>query len=239
MDLWDSFTPKDLLDSKPGTNPYAPDCHRVRLYGNKNIGQVARTNMVVGGQLSCDQTGVILNWYARTNMVEVYEPVKTSEFSRAWTAWVHASVATLIIGCSPRHSVPLANLFGPRTFGNLCGVSERERSDEADIRKMAAKMYDQHEHPKDALEACAERVRRDLDVAFRDLTKKQQEIWLSAARVHPLRRPVIVPVRQNFAVAIDSDIKATQVLLKVMPENVAPMPLVWVHLAGVLSRDVA
>jgi len=237
MDLWDSFNPRELLDSGSST------CHRLRLYGNKNIGQWTRTNMRIGNCLACDQTAVIMNWYARTNLVEVYEPLKISEFSRAWTAWVNASVATLIVGTKPIHLVPLANLFGPRTYGNLCGLSERERTHEADIRRTAARMYDQYRTDADPryrlgpVDGMCET--REPGVVFNDLPKDQQEIWLSAARVSPLYRPVVVPVRQNFSVAIDSDIKATQVLLKVMPENVAPMPLVWVHLAGLLTRDCA
>jgi hypothetical protein len=46
-------------------------------------------------------------------------------------------------------------------------------------------------------------------------------------------------VRQNFGVTIDSDRRALAALLEVLPTNVAPQALVWVHLDGLETRDVA
>lgn len=224
MDLWDCFRPRAILD--------AQDAKRsLRLFGISNIGNPMCTNMQIPGQINCDQTAVILNWYARTNLLEVYQAGLT-DFTRAWKAWADSALATLVIGAKPRHSQPLSNLLGPRTLGNLCGI--RERGAEDDIRQIARANYDRwlHQQPGTAhLDGTAPK--------FSDLSPEMRAIWMASAEVCPLYCPVIVPVRQNFGVTIEADHKATEVLLRVMPENVAPSPLIWIHLAGLMTRDVA
>lgn len=225
MDLWDCFHPRWILD--------AQDAKRsLRLFRSvANIGNPMCTNMQVPGQISCDQMAVILNWYARTNLLEVYQPGLT-DFTRAWKAWADSAIATLVIGHSPRHSQPLSSLLGPRTFGSLCGI--RERGAEDDIGQIARANYTRwvRQQPGTAhLDGTAP--------TFSDLTPEIRAIWMASAEVCPLYRPVIVPVRQIFSVDIEADRKATEVLLRVMPKNVAPSPLVWVHLAGLMTRVVA
>jgi hypothetical protein len=226
-DLWDSFNPKEFLDDT-GSHP------RVWLFGNRNIGITSRCNLQIAGQLSLDQTLVILSWYARTNLSE--EP-HSPDFSRAWHAWINATNAELVVGRRPVRQVPLVNLLGPREFGNLCGARTRDNNHDSDTRSLAEKMY--REYVSTLTPDKVRMTNREAAKAFSDLTQQQRDMWLSAAAVYPFCIPVIVPVRQNFGVHVYADRKATEVLLKVMPENVAPMPLVWVHLAGLMTRDVA
>lgn len=49
---------------------------------------------------------------------------------------------------------------------------------------------------------------------------------------------VVVPPRQNYFVAIETDQRALSALLEVLPTNVAPESLVWIHLYGIKSLRV-
>ncbi len=49
----------------------------------------------------------------------------------------------------------------------------------------------------------------------------------------------IIPIRQCFSVRVETaDLRPLRALQEVMPKDVSPQALVWVHLEGVLSRDV-
>lgn len=54
----------------------------------------------------------------------------------------------------------------------------------------------------------------------------------------PLRYPIQIPVRQNFSVIMETNRQALQAMQEVMPRDVSPQALVWVHLEGVMTRDV-
>jgi hypothetical protein len=234
--LYDAFSPKEMWDG----GAKSPS---LRLFGNKNIGQSALTNMVVAGQLASDQTFVIMTWYARTNVTDVCHfqsgapyrgaPAPSMDLIRAWDAWVHATTVNLVIGCSPIATRPLSELMGPRMFGSACGNPQNSGNDGA---VLAEKMWRRHH-----LTATIGHKERDAmeRMRFSDLPAREREIWLAAAAVYPFTRPIIVPTRQSFSVQLYSDPSALTALLKILPENIAPRPLVWIHLDGLLTRDVS
>jgi hypothetical protein len=238
--VYDAFSPREFVESKD-REPY------IRLFGNKNIGQSALTNMQIGGQMAADTTLTIITWYARTNLTDVCRfqigaPYRgdwappSVDLIRAWDAWANVTTADLV-GARPVLTRPLSQLLGPRQFGNACGnpggVSQGD-----DIEQLAEKMWIRYRDGQIAGKPTRGRHAHS-EATFGDLPEATREVWLSAAAVYPFIRPVIVPVRQNFGVRIQTDRQALTELLKVMPENVAPRPLVWVHLDGHHTRDVA
>jgi len=222
-----------------GGGPQSPT---IRLFDNRNVGNAALTNLQQGGQLEYDQTYVILTWYARTNVTDVCrfqsgapyrgDALPSMDVIRAWDAWAHATTAELVIGCKPMATRPLAELLGSRMFGNACGNPGPERDD---IAVLAEKMWRRH---LEVATIGAEERKAMKGAKFSDLRTAERKVWLAAASVYPFTRPVIVPVRQNYSVRLRSDPQALTALLQIMPENIAPRPLVWVHLDGVLTRSV-
>jgi hypothetical protein len=131
---------------------------------------------------------------------------------------------------------PLAELLGPRMFGNACGNPGPEMDD---VGVLAEKMWRRYVQ---ANYAAAKGTRDEHHLpdrlSFGDLPRLEQERWRAAAGVYPFSRPVIIPVRQNYSIRLHSDPSALTALLKILPENIAPRPLVWVHLDGLLTRSV-
>jgi hypothetical protein len=202
------------------------------MFGNRNVGSHALSNLQSGGQLCCDQTFEVSTWYARTNLTDVcrfqgsapYDiPPPSADLIRAWDAWSHGTTAELVIGSKPMRTRPLAELLGPRMFGSACGNPGAEMDD-------VGVMWKRY---RDSLS-------RDPDRRmFGDLPELEQAQWRAVAGVYPFTLPVKIPVRQNYSVRLRSDPKALTALLKVLPENIAPRALVWIHLDGLLTREVA
>jgi hypothetical protein len=231
--VYDAFSPKELLGQRP----------EIRLFGNKNIGQSGLTNLQCAGQMAADQAFSVLTWYARTNLTDVCRfqigaPYRGEtvpppmDLIRAWDAWVNISTATLTVGSRPMQTRPLSELLGPRQFGNCCG---NPGGTFPGVEILAEKMWIRY---RDGLVA-GKPTREPDQRTLRDLTPDQREVWLAAAGVYPFTIPIYIPLRQNFGVRIYTDPSALTALLKIMPENVAPRPLVWVHLEGVCARDVS
>ncbi len=226
--LWDAFAPADMLNS---TN----------LFGNANIGNLALTNMVIAGQIASDQTLVILNWYARSNVAEVGQ---SPALTAAWHAWKHATIVTLVVGTRPVMQRPLSDLMGPRDMNG--GIGGHDQIDDGPNRRelMAMAMYKAYRDTQGpaATGPFPEGLQSNPHgwETWDDLTKVQREGWLAAvASVRPLYQPFIVPVRQNFGVRVDCDRSALMALREVLPTNIAPQALVWVHIDGLETRDVA
>jgi hypothetical protein len=72
-----------------------------------------------------------------------------------------------------------------------------------------------------------------LDTAGCDHWVRMASIAMSV-----LQQPVltIIPERQNFSVRIDHEPMSLRALSEVLPTNIAPQALVWVHLAGFERR---
>lgn len=227
--LYDAFSPKDMLGHElAGASPV------LRLFGNANVGNPALSNLQQGNQLGSDDAFVIFTWYARTNVTEVgrfqagaahREVSPRMDVIRAWDAWAHATTADLVIGCAPVRTRPLAELLGPRAFGSACGNHPASTSDIDSLASQMWKRYQLCERPDVA------------QMTFHDLPGDEQDRWRAAASVYPFYHPVMLPARQMFSVRLHSDPSALEALLRVLPENIAPRPLVWVHLDGIISRN--
>jgi hypothetical protein len=74
-----------------------------RLLLNANIGNLSLTNMQVAGQIAGDQSMVVMNWYARTNIN------RTPLFER----FAALTYVTLIIGNVPTWCSPISDLITP------------------------------------------------------------------------------------------------------------------------------
>lgn len=223
MNVWDAFSPRDFAGD-------TPEWREVRLFGNRNIGHEHLTNMVVAGQVAGDQTMIIMNWYARTNVMDALDVEDRSPLARAWHAFRHATLVTMVVGCAPIAQRPLADLIGPRHQGfggngdppETSASENAERVYEAYRAHMISGAYgSQIEHP------------------FWDaLSSGERDKWLHVAlSIRPLHIPVMVPTRQCFSVRVKSEPRALGQLLEIMPKSVAPQTLIWVHLDGILSRD--
>ncbi len=192
--------------------------------------------MQQGGRLGLEQSLVVVGWYARTNLSEVAIPVghpyrgampaPDVGLVRAWNAWAHATTVEFSIGTRPCLTAPLIELLGPRVYGSSCGNPVNDH--EPLLRQRAEKMFGRF---RDAIDTDDARTLSDLPDDVRNG-------WLAVAALPPLGQHII-PERQNFCVNISTDRQALSALLNVMPENVAPRPLVWVHLEGVLRRSIA
>jgi len=216
--------------------------------------------MKVSYSIASDQTAYLANWYARTNLL-VGEA--TSEVRQALHAWASATSIDLVVGCSPVHRLPLAVLLdrqpGQMAPDTGCMIDHlvdlkswqesRDRGDRPSGRAARAVFGD----------ALAERLyRASFDTspddnaiiehqrnaqAWNDLSLNIKRYWKNIARVardeleHPLL--AVVPVRQIFGLTVQTDPSALGALLEVLPTNVAPQALVWVHLEGIAGRFVA
>jgi len=225
--VWDAFSPSELIN--PHEN-YQPRMAELRLFGNKNIGREHLTNLQVAGQLATDQTMVIMNWYARTNVMDALDVEDRSPLARAWHAFRHATLATLVIGGKPMAQRPLSDLMGPRHWfggdGELAGLTATERTE---------RVYKAWRHH--VMSLARPRV---APPTWNELSDKDRDHWGDvAASIRPFHCPVICPLREMFSVKISSDRSALGALLELIPHGVAPQTLIWVHLDGIVSREVA
>jgi hypothetical protein len=196
-----------------------------RLFGNRNIGATSLTNTIVAGQFNGD---VIANWYARTNI----QP------SPELDAWANASTAEIIIGERPFWQLNLADLLRRTEKDPKIPLTIKEQED--DDRR---------------LEGHAE----ELWAAFRGvwvpdvpgtdlvpvLSGADLERWKEVAqhvesKDRKWTRPLIVHVRQNFCVKVDTSPEAFAALKRsVPPGSIEPRPRVWIHLEGLMTRYIA
>lgn len=199
-----------------------------RLFGCANIGTLHKTNIVVPAVFPPDQTAIVGNWYARTN-IDTSMP--------EWKAWTHATTVTLDVGTRPLWQLSLHDLMQRRedTGGNVMAIdpffaaSSGEQIARTDsLARGAYRAY------------CAD---SDAMPYFDTLSKREQAKWglvgmtLLENRYDFMR--VVIPVRQNYSVQINAEPRSTGALVERMATNVAPQSLVWIHLEGSLSRDVA
>lgn len=221
FNVWDCFSPRQLRDGE------------VKLFVTPSefisIGDSHRTNMLMGGVLSSDQTTFIDNWYARTNIDTYCRP----ELPQAIAAWAAMSTVTLSMGTRPVLQRPLDELMAPRRARDMAGHAAKT--------------------PIETARDVVETVAQELFELFGEtttgpnwdlLSKEERETFRERAhsilaKIGPRFVPIIVPVRQYIQVSITSEPRSLAALLEVMPTNIAPQALCWIHLAGIQSRDVA
>lgn len=222
--LWDSFGPQHMADTG-----------EVSLFGDANLGNLTRTSMVNANQLASDQSYTITRWCARSNI-----PARLSgDAVGAWDAFTHATTLTLVVGTSAYLQGSLAELLAPSIIGGLQGPSERGD----DVEYVARKMYETHARMVaskhlERYQTAMPHLTPEPAVPWWDVDQNDRALWISAASVCPFARPVIIPVRQNFGVRVQTPRSALDAFRRVMPEDIAPAPLIWVHLIGLANRDM-
>ncbi len=217
MNLYDAFQPRDLAQSQCG-----------KLFSSvQNIGNWLHTNMQVPGALAADHTASVLNWYARTNLAI------TPEFEASWNAWTHATIVTLVLGNMSIHSLPLSDLLG-RKEGDGERRYERFDSSSTGMTSLARRLHHQWNF--------SDPNSREGDAQWATYSDVERGRWNIQAMqaIDTLSAPLlaIIPKRQTFRVNITTDPRALGAMLEMMPTNTAPESLVWVHLEGMLTRDI-
>jgi hypothetical protein len=184
----------------------------------------------MSGYAPSDSTTLIVNWWARSNCDPETRLVASDEkITRAWNAWSHVTTVTMVLGMMPVWQRPLAALLDPQRreeTARLSGEGELRMK-----RLEAQQMYERY------CEASGPRTPPPARAPWESLPPADQEVWLKVASVTDTRaRPIIVPIRQTFYVKVETEPRALGALLEVLPTDVAPQALVWVHLDGVSVR---
>lgn len=230
LDFYDCFA----LDKQRGAD-LLKGGGSIRLFGNSNIGIEQRTNTSVPGMLVSDQTAYIQNVYARTNFGAFFLGDNNEPLFRAMHEFASSTVVTLIVGDMPQRQWPLSTLLG-RKHGDRNAddipVGEAEEYFEGLAKAMHRAFWETHPDIKAG----------DLSSLWEQETALDRGQWLASARAahRHLKAPqlVIVPTRQHHSVQITAESRSLGQLLEVLPDGIAPMPLVWVHLEGFSRRDV-
>lgn len=192
------------------------------IFGNSNVGDQFRTNLQVAGQIGFDQTFVICNIYARTNVRctpmsdadrEVARDMflegrddeglllmlqagdwERSPLTRAFDEWAHSCRARLVVGQKPMFELNVHDLMGGPAFSGS-----------------------------------------PTPPAADDDMPPGPPAW----RRH-IARAIIVPVRQNLHVELTAHPSAGEAFRRALANapTMATKPLLWIHLEGLLSRDV-
>lgn len=220
FDFYDCFSPVALAREKG---------FDIRLFGNANVGIPARSNMQIGNQLASDQTAVVMNVRARTNIW----PADTARVVTAMTEFAHTTQVHLIVGERPIRNFTLNDLLDrePRDIKPFAKPDGSDDEVDTQLDRLAAKLYQKHHDGAYG------------DGPWAELPDVFKNRWRDVARtarddLQP-NRPVIIPVRQSFAVAVSCEMRSLRKLAEVLVGNqIAPEPLIWVHLEGVAVRDV-
>lgn len=230
LNVYDSFSPR-IKNADQNQN---------RLFGNRNIGLLEACNLNIPCEFGSGCEATITDWYARTNVTGL-----SPDAQRAWEAWTHGCTVTLIVGTRPVHQLPLSDLIDT-TQRLIRGWIPDSRhgmpmSDpKADISgtcetatlEVAMRMAHQNSGVEGSLLTAA-KFWQGLDTADCDHWVRMASIAMSV-----LQQPVmtLIPERQNFSVRIDHESMSQRALAEVLPTNIAPQALVWVHLAGFARR---
>ncbi len=216
FDFYDCFDPT-TIDRAGGCN--------IRLFNRDNVGFQNLSNLQIPGMLVCDQTAVIANVYARTNI-----PTMPTELHYALDQVSNMAVVTLVVGEMPQRQFNLAELLKRRPYDKTAydTVDDTIRQQELDGT---------------AAELCAAFYgHTDVKASWEGNDNASRERWRAVANTARFQimgpnRPVIVPVRQNCGVNVDLDPRSLAKLVELIPKNIAPRPLIWIHLDGIAVRD--
>ncbi len=210
FDYYDCFSPRDLGD------PSADK--RIKLF----VGHAAERSSTV----------VVRDWYARTNL----SGLPGSDHARSqWHAWASITTVSLVVGCMPVLTMPLGNLFARH-------LKAPEKLTQASCEASTAELADQlrFAHSPELQEG--EPNLWPITEARTNVSNEEREKWLHVSREAQrlLNAPAYarIPERQNYEVVVSTDERALAAMLEVMPGNVAPRVLVWIHLAGFTITDV-
>jgi len=196
------------------------------LFQNANIGRPHLTNMQVAGQLVCDHTTVILNWYARTNIPITTESRRS--LREAFAEFTAFTKVTLGIGqASPERDTTLSDLM-VRTEGMRLGRSATDTHVESERDEFGRIAYEAYQ--------------RSI-TPWEHLSPESKAPWIRAADAvrygpHAVNCHV-VPPRATVNVRVDVGWHTLSKLLEVIPSTISPEPLIWVHLEGFSRRETS
>ena len=166
-----------------------------------------------------ERTMVVRDWYARTNLSALPDNARS-----AWHAWASITTVSLVVGVMPVLTMPLGRLFARQRHG------QDERKVKVNCEASTAKLADRL------------RLAHDPWARLASISDDERDKWLRVAHqaLYLLEAPAYahIPERQNYSVMVDTDQRALAAMLEVMPTNVAPQALVWVHLAGFSIMEV-
>jgi len=189
-----------------------------------------RIKLFGGHAADRSSTVVVRDWYARTNL----SGLPGSDHGRsAWHAWASITTVNLVVGCMPVLTMPLGNLFARQLKApeDLTQASCEQSSHElADQLRFAHSPSLQKDH------------RLPITERSTDISDEERASWLRVSREAQrlLKAPEYarIPARQSYEVVVNTDERALAAMIEVMPGNVAPKVLVWIHLAGFTITDV-
>lgn len=203
--------------------------HDIRLFGTTNIGYAQRTNMVTAGVLPYDQTAVITGWYARACLLDRNAPPTTAETARARNADLEIAYgelkqvaelmrAEMTVGCRPMWQMPLADLL---------------RHHDLDLVEADAEGALERKHAM--REAVVASLKKSLKIST-EMAETAVDAVVSGLDIKPTR-PIVIPTRMGFGVNVAAPKEIHQLLASFRDRGIRAS--MWVHFAGILTRDIA
>jgi hypothetical protein len=135
LNVYDRFTL-----GEGGENTYYGDLelgnNEIRLFGNRNIGYLAHTNLQVPQTLVCDQTMFLEHWYARTDLLGEALSLRQRADLHAWAS---SAMVTLVLGDRPRNgwTRPLSELLADRPWVPASVLESEHTPEELEVLKAA------------------------------------------------------------------------------------------------------
>jgi hypothetical protein len=202
-----------------------------RLFGNRNVGTAHLTNIACAGQLGYDSTFVLINVYTRTNIAKprpTLGDAKQKEVRELFVAGHDGdAIGTLLRDLQWERS-PLTRALEEWAHAAIVEVEIGNKP------MFSSNFHDLMDGPSLG-PGCPQRSEKVKVTSDGAEPPDQPLPWRKQ-----LGRPIIVPVRQNVSVKITSHQSATRALRAIATAaGVLPDPLLWVHMEGLLTRDVA
>jgi hypothetical protein len=200
-----------------------------RLFNNQNIGSGHLTNMMIAGQFHGDQTFVLINVYVRTNLAKPrpqLEDATHKEVQELFAAGHDGdAIGTLMRECRWERT-PLTR-----------ALEEWAHTATVTVIVGHKPVFSMNAHDLMDGPSLGPSHRRNEVVK---VTSEGSETPEPLPWRKQIGRPIIVPVRQVVDVRVESPAAPTVALRRLATEaGVLPEPLVWVHLEGLETRDVA
>lgn len=223
LDIWDSFTPADLSRERCTRALFTATDGRCVIEANF----VKRTN----------HHTVLRTWYARTDI-----SLDQDDLRRAFEAWTHSTVVTLIVGQRIVLERPLSDLFrldAPGFAGNRAS---------ADFTPIARRIYDAYrdqviadlanERGLSSSSRGTPRLLHEEPPPWEQLPEREIRAWLAAARSHDLSVPISVEAQASLYVTLNTDEYLLQQMLAKLAKLENDRPLIWINLSGVAQMSL-
>jgi len=200
-----------------------------RLFNNQNIGSSHLTNMMIAGQFHGDMTFVLVNVYVRTNLGKPRPQLDDASHKEVRDLFAAGhdgdAIGTLMRECRSERT-PLTRALEEWAHTAVVTVVVGNKP-----------MFSMNAHDLMDGPSLGPSHRRTEVVK---VTSEGSETPEPLPWRKQIGRPIIVPVRQCVSVRIDSQAAPTKALRHLATKaGVLPEPLVWVHLEGLQTRDVA